>query len=323
MGKTSIEWTDATWNPVGGCSIHSPGCNGCYAMKLAASPRLNKHPLYAGTTEIVKGKAVWNGKLTQLPDDHDGWTWPLRWRGATNPAHPPKLGQGKPSLIFVGDMTDVFHKGRSRGDIDRIVATILLSPHIGQLLTKRPDAMAQYFYDPALPDRLDDMMYSISGEPWPLAERGGLLNRRLWLGCSVERQQEAEERHRFMKFIANMGFTTFVSYEPALGPVDWRGWEFLKQLIAGGMSGSEATPSHPDWFRAARDWCAANGIAFFFKQWGEWCPEGQEQIAEYGGCEGKVARETILDNPVYHRVGRNRAGRLLDGIEHNGFPEVA
>src|SRR6185436_21098034 len=60
---TGIEWTDATWNPIGGCSIASPGCINCYAQELAGT-RLAHLPLYAGTTDLVKGKHVFNGKLT-------------------------------------------------------------------------------------------------------------------------------------------------------------------------------------------------------------------------------------------------------------------
>lgn len=148
MSATKIEWTDASWNPIGGCSIRSPGCNPCYAQKLAGT-RLRHHPLYAGTTTVVKGKPVFNGRLTAAPDDHPVWTWPLRWRGAKN----PKLGPGKPSLIFVGDMSDLFHEDRPEAQIDRAVGAIVYSRHIGQLLTKRPERMLAYFTDTAATNR--------------------------------------------------------------------------------------------------------------------------------------------------------------------------
>src|SRR6202012_186572 len=73
--------------------------------------------------------------------------------------------------------------------------------------------------------------------------------------------------------LAAQGWISFVSYEPALGPIDWSGWEFLRWLISGGESGPDARPTHPDWHRGARDFCAAHGIAYFFKQWGNWWPE--------------------------------------------------
>jgi hypothetical protein len=76
-------WWDATWNPVGGCSVASPGCKNCYASRLAATQQVaHRIPLYRGTTNWVNGQPVFNGDLTVLPSGHDGWTRPLRWRGA-------------------------------------------------------------------------------------------------------------------------------------------------------------------------------------------------------------------------------------------------
>ena len=118
---TNIEWTDATWNPIGGCSIKSPGCINCYAQLLAGT-RLTWHPLYAGVTDIVKGKPVFNGKMTVAAEDNDIWRWPLKWRGAKY----PRMGVGQPSLIFVGDMADLFHEGRPSADIVR--ATVEFDP---------------------------------------------------------------------------------------------------------------------------------------------------------------------------------------------------
>src|SRR5574341_811905 len=115
---TNIEWTDATWNPIGGCSIKSPGCINCYAMRIAGSGKLDYHPLYAGVTTMYKGKPVFNGKMTILPDDHPAWEWPLKWRGAKRPV----MGSGMPSLIFVGDMADLFHEDRPEVEIARVTS---------------------------------------------------------------------------------------------------------------------------------------------------------------------------------------------------------
>jgi protein gp37 len=102
-------WWDHTWNPVGGCSRASPGCEFCYAAFHAWFKRWDK-PGYSGIHDGVADKhGEWyrfNGKLTALPDGHPMWTWPLRWPGAKH----PKLGAGKPSLIFVGDMSDVLKR---------------------------------------------------------------------------------------------------------------------------------------------------------------------------------------------------------------------
>jgi len=137
---TGVEWTDATWNPIGGCSYASTGCRFCYAALLAGTQQADV-PLYAGTTNRVKGRPVHNGHLTVLPPGHPNWIWPLTWPGAIL----PRLGLGQPSLIFVGDMSDLFHERRPIWVIDQVVGTIIASRHIGLLLTKRVDVMAAYF----------------------------------------------------------------------------------------------------------------------------------------------------------------------------------
>jgi protein gp37 len=302
---TPIEWTDATWNPIGGCSIKSPGCAPCYAQKLAGT-RLKHHPLYEGTTDVVKGKPVFNGHLTMLPDGHPTWTWPLRWRGAkfpvlsrADPCPPPEAalpyGSDWPSLIFVGDMSDLFHENRPIATIDAVVGICSVSNHISQLLTKRADVMAGYF---AHSD----------------------VEQNIWLGFSAERQKEFDERWPHMRNLADAGWTIFLSYEPAIGPLklpqDFLTLGRRAQVIAGGMSGDDADrPPHPDWFRSVRDQCASADVPFLFKQWGEWAPR-EIAIQIYDP-------DYDQDNEVeMARVGKKAAGRQLDGVEHNGFPEV-
>jgi protein gp37 len=330
--KTAIEWTDATWNPIGGCSIKSPGCAPCYAQSLAGT-RLKNHPLYAGTTDNVKGKHVFNGHLTVAPDDHPVWAWPERWRGAKN----PKLGPGKPSLIFVGDMSDLFHENRPRKHIDRTVDCICRSNHIGQLLTKRPNVMEEYF---------EEKISSHNQLDFP----SQLLTSRLWLGTSAERQRELDERMPHLLRLARLGFIVFISYEPAIGPIVLPP-EFLAlgrraQVISGGMSGPEGIPAPRIWFRSVRNQCAASGVAYFHKQNGEfidadeWLDMVLRFPAEisYGGnpwrpsrplnyCDsviladiGNFRFEHYTDGTTMLRVGKKRAGRLLDGVEHSEFP---
>lgn len=138
MGEhTGIEWTDATWNPIGGCSIASPGCTNCYAQRLAGT-RLQHLPLYAGTTTDSKAGPVFNGHMTVADDDAAVWTWPLRWRGSKT----PRRGAGARSMIFVGDMSDLFHRNRPRHVIDRVFAVMAMAGrHDFQVLTKRPDVI--------------------------------------------------------------------------------------------------------------------------------------------------------------------------------------
>lgn len=356
---TPIEWCDATWNPVGGCEILSPGCTNCYAMRIAASPRLIRHALYAGVTRMVKGFPVFNGILTALVEGHNGWTWPLRWRGATNPEHPPKLGPGQPSLIFVGDMADLFHKKRWREHIDRVVATAIASRHICQLLTKRADVMAAYFTDLGLPARLKPLVAAMRPK-WPESQVLFEIDRakdKIWLGFSAERQEEFDLRWRSMKPLSQAGWQVFVSCEPLLGriclPLDFlRNMPRKPWVITGGESGPNARPAHPDWFRLLRDQCVEYGLPFFFKQWGEWWEVASEARDEedehivvdvdtlHAAEAFDVKTDCLIDThgTVYRniamlppnvkarhltRLGKRAAGRDLDGQQHNELPRAA
>ncbi len=379
-GPSPIEWTDATWNPIGGCSIESPGCGPCYAQGLAGT-RLRGHPLYAGTTtSTAKGKPVFNGHLTARPFDHPDWRWPLTWRGARR----PRLGPGRPSLIFVGDMSDLFHPARPRGYAMRVWMTAyrVEGRHILQLLTKRPQVMLDFVrrwtdvepddVGPSMArgseavraahtsgraglfaDYLDTMSAPPAGAAFPTYDwmegprwwpnRPG----NVWLGFSAERQQEFDARWPAMRALAALGFTIFLSYEPAMGPLvlpdDFLALGPRAQAIAGGMSGREADVApHPDWFRVLRDQCREAGLPFFFKQWGSWGPgapfeadlsarrvyRGEVQTLVIPGSRTiKLAIPTRDDDALgpaltLERHGKRVAGRRLDGVEHRGFPEV-
>lgn len=322
---TPIEWTDATWNPVGGCSIKSPGCVPCWAQQLAGT-RLKHHPLYAGTTSPSPkdGRPLFNGTMTAAPDDADVWTWPFRWRGAAE----PKLGPGMPSLIFVGDMSDVFHESRSAVTQRKTVVATAASRHVGQFLTKRPDVMAM---------RIEDLrLHRWTG----IASRDEHTRARFWFGTSAERQKEFDERWPHLRKLAALGFIVFISYEPAMGPLklpdDFLALGDRAWVIAGGCSGAHAWPAHPAWFRAVRDQCAAAGVPFFFKQWGEWAPGMPARSGEPGefALFYEDSRCIYLDESPRHfarfgatahmtRVGKQAAGHLLDGVEHRAFPRVA
>jgi protein gp37 len=240
-------WWDASWNPVSGCKAVSPGCKNCYAAVLAA--RHWQRPLYRPTIDHVRGKPVFNGTLTVLPPTHPTWRWPLQWCGVEEPL----LGPGQPSLIFVVDAADLFHEERPTSIIDQVVSPIAWSKHIGLLLTKRPQVMAQYF---TAPD----------------ADKRASWRARFWLGFSAERQQEFDERWPLMRELAKRGWTLFVSVAPMLGPVelphDFLGYGNRIWVICGGEQGSNARSTDPDWVRALRDQCAAAGVPFFMLQMG-------------------------------------------------------
>jgi protein gp37 len=154
------------------------------------------------------------------------------------------------------------------------------------------------------------------------------------IGCTAENQLQADAHLPHMQAISERGWRTFVSYEPALAPVDWTGWEFLQQLISGGESGHGSRPSHPDWHRAARDFADQHAIPYVFKQWGDWTPgvnvvrmRGKVQTADLEEDGWHLYREDLSldgghidDEPDLYRVGKREAGRLLDGRLHDELP---
>lgn len=221
--------------------------------------------------------------------------------------HPERLGDPlkwkKPKRVFVNSMSDLFHEDVSDEFISEVFEAMKeASQHQFLILTKRPLRMKQFIGN---------------GQPLP----------NVGLGVSIEDQQTANER--ILILVETPAAIKCVSYEPPIGPVDFRkvpGFNRVGQdlsnwwVIAGGESGPNARPPHPDWFRAVRDQCKAAGVPFFFKQWGEWAPNCL--------CDTKHAHPTI-ERPspgsrgCMFRCGKKRAGRLLDGVEHSEFPEVS
>ncbi|HXN69823.1 MAG TPA: DUF5131 family protein [Bradyrhizobium sp.] len=126
MAETTIEWADATWNPVAGCTVISPGCTNCYAMRMAARLEAMSVKKYSGLTRRSGGRAVWTGKIRL---DQKSLDVPRRW--------------SKPKKIFVNSMSDLFHEAVPTGFIDRVWRVMANTPqHTYQILTKRPDRMA-------------------------------------------------------------------------------------------------------------------------------------------------------------------------------------
>jgi protein gp37 len=229
----------------------SPGCANCYAAQVAGT----KTWPFPGSAEVHTGVTVQRGKrrifidkLTAAPEGHPMWTWPLRWPGAKH----LRLGPG-PSLIFVGDMSDLFHEKRPNEIIGRVCATIAASEHIGLLLTKRTQRMAEYF----------------------AAQSSRTVNRwlpKLWLGFSAERQREFDERWKDMRKLTDAGWMVFVSIAPMIAPVRLPD-EFLALghrtwVIVAGEQGPHAhcRDMDPDWARVVRDQCKEADIPLFMKQ---------------------------------------------------------
>ena len=357
---TKIEWTDATWNPITGCSVVSPGCTNCYAMRLAGT-RMNHHPSRAGLTIQSKAGPVWTGDVRL----NEEWlTQPLRW--------------SRPRMIFVCAHGDLFHESVPDEWIDRVFAVMALAPqHTFQVLTKRAQRMRVYF------------AARTEGDPWAEAADaiGNLLGtthhpaalepkdmplQNVWLGVSVEDQRRADER--IPELLETPAALRWLSAEPLLGPIDlekidvaaWMrtyrsgsdigqhpydpdmrwpllapfehmqsGWSSpgLDWVVVGGESGPGARPMHPDWPRAIRDQCERAGVPFFFKQWGEWAVDRLRPGSDLGGdMRADRVRHVCRDreNDGYfregdrhmRRVGKARAGRKLDGEIHDAQPAV-
>jgi protein gp37 len=336
------------------CEKVSPACANCYAERqnMAGARGGTKYPYKPGHRK--------SGHI-QVYLDEKTLLAPPRWK--------------QPRGIFACSMTDAFGDWVLNEWLDKIFAVAALCPqHILIILTKRSERMRAYFNGP-YPDgngvaaRIADQTTFLApdrkqlpeppvlielpigprradGEPelgfrrmfaakaWPLPN--------VWLGCTAEDQERADERREDMCALAAQGWTTIVSYEPALGPIDWTQWGFVDQIIFGGETGPHARPPHPQWARDTRDFCAAHHIAYFHKQWGEFSPHEIRHDGEivppmpafgspknfyrwrdgaYVPVDGREDCKTAFaPGQITLRVGRARAGRLLDGREHDDFP---
>jgi protein gp37 len=295
--KSSIEWTDATWNPVTGCSKVSAGCKHCYAerewARLSANP---KAPRYFGR------------QFTDVQCHMDVLTTPLRWK--------------KPRRIFVNSMSDLFHPDVPTAFIDDVFGVMAGCPqHTFQVLTKRPYRMLGY-----LGDFHAEMVTREFVKHWPQAETMTWPLPNVWLGVSVEDQASADERIPLLR--QTPAAVRWVSAEPLLGPVSFasvpRGGTGaegnIDWVVAGGESGPHARPMHPDWARGLRDQCEAAGVPFLFKQWGEWRPTTADYVVDDRQNTAVIHR--FKDGQRLAKVGKRAAGRLLDGVLHDAYPEV-
>jgi len=332
MGTSSIEWTEATWNPITGCDRISPGCDNCYALTLAKRLKAMGSAKYQND-----GDPRTSGPGFGVTVHHDALAEPLRWR--------------KPRTVFVNSMSDVAHARVGRDALVTMFAVMALADrHTFQVLTKRPHRLARLLTDEcrcgaghapgvhfrsemawavskANPDRVAgapaDAEHRVYHEtPWPLPN--------VWIGTSIESDDYCRRADELRQVPAAV---RFLSCEPLLGPLPSLDLTGLDWVIVGGESGgAKARPMHPDWPRSLRDQCQRLGVPFFFKQWGEWAPEavcatergasgalyierdGATRPAAFGARAGAV---TIQCN------GKHRTGRHLDGRTWDEYPAVA
>lgn len=236
MNKSEIEWTEYTWNPVSGCSPISEGCEHCYAARTAK--RLVGRYGYPVDEPF---------RVTLHPDRLDE---PLHWR--------------KSRIVFVCSMGDLFHDQVPFEFILKIFITIHTVKdidHIFIFLTKRPKRMLEFW------DWYKIHYLKYPNDWYPEDENTKRLSKNIWLGVTVENQQRAEERIPILLQIP--AAVHFISYEPALAPLNLSEWiNQLQWVIAGGETGPEARLVHPEWVKLIRDQCKWANVLFFFKSWG-------------------------------------------------------
>lgn len=336
--NSKIEWCDHTFNPWEGCQKVGPGCDHCYAETHNAR--------FGGGTAVN-----WGAGAPRRRTSAANWRKPLHWNrdGTFYALHRRR------QRVFCASLADVFDNAVDpawRADLFRLIADtpnldwLLLTKRIGNVESMVQEVTDHVFSpDPLRPARLPD---------------------NVWLGATIVNQAEADRD--IPKLLAVPARVRFLSMEPLLGPValrdDWidrnpaRGRfgcvmpgdpastrygmpPTIDWVIVGGESGPAARPMRPEWVRSLRDQCAAVGVPFLFKQWGEWRPHDPEnadqpliadpRYSRYIAAPDNRARpahvygqrrEACRDHTLWmQRVGKRAAGRLLDGRTYNEFPE--
>ncbi|GMU22515.1 MAG: hypothetical protein AMXMBFR13_26010 [Phycisphaerae bacterium] len=231
--SSSIEWTEATWNPVVGCRKVSSGCANCYAERMAkrlaamaeADEAAGRNPgKKAAYLHVINRRGRWNGEVYL---DHSAVEAPLSWT--------------TPRVIFVNSMSDLFHEDVPQDFVQAIFDVMNRCPqHTFQVLTKRPE-------------RARDMSSRLR---W---------STNIWMGTSIE---NAVVTDRVRHLVRTHAKTKFLSVEPLLGPIPRLPLTGVDWVIVGGESGPGARPMDLGWVRQIRDRCVARDVHFFFKQWG-------------------------------------------------------
>lgn len=318
MGAEShIEWTDATWNPLVGCTKVSPGCEHCYAETL-----VNR---FAGHNTGFPNRF---DVVTQRPQLLDK---PLHWR--------------KPKLIFVNSLSDLFHVDVPDDYIAQVFAVMRRAHwHTFQLLTKRHGRMRSLLSSEAFGTRVHEIA-AADAAPFKLNRFWPLPH--VWLGVSVENQKWADIR--IPALLDTPAAIRFISAEPLLGHITLteecgyhdafsRGGRVVEKagylidgldwVIAGGESGKDARPMHPDWPRDLQRECEIAEVPFVFKQWGEWGIGGSDIRAVAADGTFCPTRGPLLctsiDRGHLHafmsKMGKRKSGRELDGELYDGYP---
>jgi protein gp37 len=278
--NSKIEWTDHTFNPWTGCTKVSPGCDHCYAEGWAKR----------------SGTVQW-GDAPRRRTTEANWKLPLKWNTQAE-------REGRRFRVFCASLADVFDNAAPAAWRQDLMSLIVRTPHLDWLLlTKRIGNARRALADASMHDGL---LLTANDEYRPPAN--------LWIGATIVNREELLRDAAKLK--ATPAAVRFWSVEPLLEDLGAIPRELLPDwVIVGGESGPGARPMSPDWARKLRDQCASAGVPFLFKQWGEWLPM-------LGQAEGVEVRQkaTTTDGWMMGWAGKKAAGRLLDGVTHDGFP---
>jgi protein gp37 len=301
--KSKIEWTDATWNPVTGCTKVSQGCKNCYAER--------------------EMKRFWPGRsFTDVQLHPDPLEQPLHWR--------------RPRRVFVNSMSDLFHESVPDLFIARVFSVMgMAGQHTFQILTKRPSRMLEWFNKkPGMWPK--DMGLSLAANIWlgVSCEDQETAEKRIpyllatpaavrFVSCEpllgpINLAAALPGIRGELARIAH-SIDQRIMYDRQSAPIPYIDW-----IIVGGESGPNARPMHRDWVRSLRDQCVAAEVPFFFKQWGEWAPRRElSDVARFASLSWPDHRFHYWD-PVTEmiRVGKKNGGRKIDGREWMQYPEI-
>ena len=277
MGDNSkIEWTDSTDNII----VAADGGWWCRHVTRGCdncyAEKLNQSSYFGGNKLPYSGDAP---PLKLREDIIDAWS-----------------RKTKPKRRFVMSMSDAFGEWVPQPWVFRFLDGMRAAPRqTFQLLTKRPAVMRR------------------SVEAWLSARDLHSMPSNIWLGVSVTCQRDADS---FLPILLEIAATRFISAEPLLDSVEAHAWlHAIHWVIVGGESGPHARPMHPTWARSLREQCIAANVPFFFKQWGEFRPDGN-------GISARVrARHLWSDGEVSVLIGKKAAGRMLDGRTWDAFPD--
>ena len=252
--NSSIEWCTATWNPLAGCTPAGDDCRNCYAASMALRLEAMGQEKYRGTAKRVKsdGRAVFTGRINL---DYTALELPSRWK--------------RPQRIFVNSMSDLFHKDVPDHFILEVFAAMERAPwHIFQILTKRPDRMRAWVR------KHQEWVDYAAGEGEYLRRYG-----HVWCGTSIGANCYTW-RADFLR--ETPAAVRFISAEPLLSGLPSLNLDGVHWLVVGGESGPKARPMHQRWPRQLRDQCEGAGVAYFFKQHGEWIGLADYDLLHHG-----------------------------------------